>query len=519
LAGRFTKDKLGIGMENKSEMQKLLYIFLTLIPLLFAVKGCVVPAPSGPSGIMSPSPNRSIVRVNVTRQGYNFRRPWQQKAPSTGTAIGVIINGPRVLVSSQLIANHRYIELERADTREKSTARVEAVDYETNLALLQPTDQHFLEDMHPLELDTGAVRGDYLSVWQVQKTGNVETSEGPITSIEMARYPYGNAFLAYRLNSSLQYRINNLTLPVVKDGKLAGLLMRYNSKEQTVDVISAPVIEHFLKDAFHGKYDGFPSAGFRIVPAEDPQLRRYMGITSITGGVYVQVVTRGSAAERGGLREGDIIMEIAGFSIDSRGNYEHPRYGKISIAHLTRCNVHVGDTVLFKVFRAGKILTLDIVPDHRPSASYLVPPYLIDTAPRYYILGGLILQELSLPYLREFGSRWSLSAPTNLVYYAKNQSFIDVGGREKIVILSRVMPTSYTVGYENLSNLVITRINHRAIGRLEDVVSALETPVNGFHKIEFEHAPKMIYLDPLEIPKIESRIQKLYNLPALKNLN
>jgi hypothetical protein len=244
-----------------------------------------------------------------------------------------------------------------------------------------------------------------------------------------------------------------------------------------------------------------------------------MGITSTTGGVYVQAVTRGSAAERGGLREGDIITEIAGFSIDSRGDYEHPLYGKISIAHLTRCNFHVGDTVPFQVLRSGKMMILDIAPDHRPSGSYLVPPYLIDTAPRYTILGGLVLQELSLPYLSEFGSRWSVSAPTHLVYYAKNQSFIDVGDREKIVILSRVMPTFYTLGYEKLSNLVVTHINHRAIGRLEDAVSALETPVNGFHKIEFEQEPRVIYLDPLEIPKIESQIQQRYKLPALKNLN
>jgi len=506
-------------MEKKPQIQNLLFLFLVVIPLLFAGKGCVVPTPSEPAGIAALAPDRSIIRVNVTRQGYSFRRPWQQKSPSTGTAIGVIISGPRVLVTSQLVANHRYIELEKADTREKSVARVEAVDYEANLALLKPADQHFLEDMHPLELDTAAVLGDYLSVWQVQRNGNVAAGEGPITSIELSQYPYGNAFLAYRLNSSLQYRFNNLTLPVIKDGKLAGLLMRYNAKEQTVDVIAAPVIDHFIRDASNGEYKGFPLAGFSIVPAEDPQLRRYMGITTSKGGVYVQVVTRGSAAERGGLREGDIIMEIAGFSIDSRGNYEHPLYGKISIAHLTRCNCHVGDTVPFKIFRAGKILTLDIVPDHRPSESYLVPPYLIDTAPRYYILGGLILQELSLPYLREFGSSWSVRAPASLVYYAKNQDFLDVGDREKIVILSRVMPTSYTIGYERLSNLVVTHINHKAIRRLEDAVSALETPVKGFHKIEFERPPKVIYLDPLEIPKIKSQIQKRYNLPALMNLN
>ena len=506
-------------MEKKLQIQNLLCLFLLAIPLLFAVKGCVVPAPSKSPGIASLAPNRSIIRVNVTRQGYSFRRPWQQKSPSTSSAIGVIIKGRQVLVTSQLVANHRYIELEKADTREKSTARVVAVDYEANLALLRPTDNHFLEDMHPLELKTGAVLGDYLSVWQVQRNGDVAVSEIPITSIELAQYPHGNSFLAYRLNGSLQYRFNNLTLPVVKDGKLTGLLMRYNSKEQTVDIIAAPVIEHFIKDASNGEYRGFPLAGFRIVPAEDPQLRRYIGINTSSGGVYVQGVTTGSAAERGGLREGDIILEIAGFSIDSRGNYEHPLYGKISIAHLIRCNFHVGEIVPFKIFRAGKILTLNIVPDHRSSGSYLVPPYLIDIAPRYYILGGLIMQELSLPYLREFGSSWPVRAPTDLVYYAKNQDFIDVGDREKIVILSRVMPTSYTIGYESLSNLVVTRINNKAIRGLKDLVSALETPVNGFHKIEFEHAPKVIYLDPLEIPKIERQIRKRYNLPALKNLN
>ena len=506
-------------MGKKYRVKKILFIFLTVMPLLFAINGCVVPAPSGPSGIGSSHPNRSIIIVNVTRQDYSFRQPWQQKSPATSSAIGVIIKDRRVLVTSQLVANQRYIELEKVDTRTKSTARVEAVDYEANLALLQPTNRHFLEDMHPLELETGVVTGDSLSVWQVKGTGNVVDSKGPVTSIELARYPYGNAFLAYRLKSSLQYLFKNLTLPVVKDGKLVGLLMRYNPKEQTVEVIAAPVIEHFMKDAANGAYSGFPSTGFNIAPAEDPQLRRYMGIESIKGGVYVQTLTRGSAAQKGGLREGDIILEIAGFSIDSRGNYEHPLYGKISIAHLTRCNFHVGDTVPFKVFRAGKMLTLDIIPDHRPSGSYLAPPYLIDTTPRYYILGGLILQELSLPYLREFGSRWSVRAPTHLVYYAKNQNSIDAGDREKIVILSRVMPTSYTIGYEGLSNLVVTRINHKAIRKLEDVVSALETPANGFHKIEFERAPKVIYLDPLEIPKIENQIRQLYNLPALKNLN
>ena len=108
--------------------------------------------------------------------------------------------------------------------------------------------------------------------------------------------------------------------------------------------------------------------------------------------------------------------------------------------------------------------------------------------------------------------------PVHLLYYYLNQDRINKAGRSKIVILSRVLPTSYTLGYEKLSDLAVTRINNKKIGRLEDVPLALKTPVNGFHKIEFEQHPRVIYLDPAETPQINAQIQKRYRLPALEYL-
>lgn len=464
------------------------------------------------------SPCQSIIRVNVTQQGYNFHLPWQQRSPVTRTAIGVVIKGPRVLVTSEIMANHRYVEFEKADSGEKSRAELEVVDYEANLALLKPLDTRFLEDMRPLELMNGAVQGDLLSVWQVKPNGIVTPAVGTITSIELVEYPYKNYFISYRLNSSLQYRFRNFTLPVVRNGKLAGLLKRYNAKVQTIDVIPAPVIKHFLKDAADGEYMGFPLSGIKIVSARDPQFRQYAGILGKTGGVYVEKVVKDSAAEKAGIQQGDIIMEIAGFPIDSRGNYAHQVYGKMAASHLTRCEFHVDDRITYKVFRRGKVLTINVIADHKPHEAYLVPQYIIDTAPRYYILGGFVLQELSASYLREYGKNWTVRAPVHLVYYEANQDSFKKKGLEKIVFLSRVMPTSYTVGYGNLSNLVIKQINNSAIGRLEDVPQALKTPVDGFHKVEFEQRPKVIYLSPEEIPKIDIQIRKRYNLPALYNL-
>lgn len=480
--------------------------------------GCRALMPRMSASKMTSLTSQSVIRVNVTRQGFNFHRPWQQRTSSTQTAIGVVIKGPRVLVTSEFVANHRYIELEKADTGEKSGAELEVVDYEANLALLKPADPHFLENIQPLELTMDAVQGDQLAVWQVQPNGIVTPALGTITSIELARYPYRNSFLAYRLNCSLQYRFRNFTLPVVKDGKLAGLLMRYDAKVQTIDVVAAPVIEHFLKDAADSEYLGFPMLGIRAVSTEDPQLRRFVGITGKTGGIYVEGVIKDSPADKSGLQKGDIILAIAGFSLDSHGSYDHPIYGKMAFSHLIRCEFHVGDRITNRIFRGGKELMNDVILDHRPSETYQIPPYIIDRPPRYYILGGLVLQELSASYLREYGKNWPVKAPVHLVYLEVNQDFIEKSGRKKIVFLSGVLPTSHTVGYDKLANLVIKRINNKVIGKLEDVPLALANPVNGYHRIEFEQRPHVIYLDPQEIPIINMQIRKRYKLPALDNL-
>jgi hypothetical protein len=82
-----------------------------------------------------------------------------------------------------------------------------------------------------------------------------------------------------------------------------------------------------------------------------------------------------------------------------------------------------------------------------------------------------------------------------------------------------VFPISYTVGYDKLANLVVKCINNTDIYKLEDVLHALKRPVDGFHKVEFEQRPKVIYLDPMEIPKIDMQVRQRYNLPALENLN
>jgi S1-C subfamily serine protease len=492
-------------------MNKILSTSLLCV-LLATIEAC---SPNLLCPQQTPAPEnarRSVVRVRVTRQGYFFHRPWQQRPPVTQTAIGVVVPGNRVLVTGNLVADHRYIELETLDAQKKQPAEVEVVDYEANLALLKPTDPDFLSKYRPMQLRKAVTAGDRVSIWQVKPDGDIVSTPGNVTSVELTPFSMSNFFLAYRLDSTLQYHFGNLTLPVVKEGQLAGLVLRHSSQGQAIEVISPPVIHHFLADAQKTPYEGFPMAGFYFGATTDPQLRRYIGLPADLSGIYIQKILKGGPADRAALMEGDVIVRMGDFDISNSGQYVHPQYGKTSVVHLIRTGYFVGDRLPVRIFRKGELLDKRIVLDHRRPDEYLVPPYVVDQRPDYMIVGGLVVQELSLSYLREYGSEWASRAPVHLLFYNQNQDYLNGDQREKIVIVSTIIPTPYTTGYEDLSDLVVSRVNGLNISRLTDVARALRTPINGFDKIEVEQPPSVIYLDAKELPAIHRLIEERYHI-------
>src|ERR1700726_1651172 len=244
-----------------------------------------VPAP------LSKQKQLALVRVNVTGQPYDYFRPWQKKAPTSKRALGAVLSKGRVLVTADLVANQNYVELERAESGEKIAANVKVVDYEANLALLEPLEKKFLDGISPLELALDTVVGDRLAAWQLEPTGALVVTEGLVTTVQMMHYRMDvGQFLTYRISIAMQYRETIYTVPLFKNNKVAGLLLRYDSRAQLIDAIPAPIITHFLKEAEGEHYQGFPSVGFSFFPTRDPQLRKLAGQTGKSGGVYVTSV-------------------------------------------------------------------------------------------------------------------------------------------------------------------------------------------------------------------------------------
>ncbi|RYD73609.1 MAG: PDZ domain-containing protein [Verrucomicrobiaceae bacterium] len=461
----------------------------------------------------------SVVRVNVTNQPHDFVRPWGKRPPFVRRGIGAVLPNQRVLVTSELVANSNYIEFEAGDSGQKMPAIVEVVDYEANLALLKPEDPAFLKGYSPLELTVATV-GDTLGVWQLEANGNLLVTRGPMTSAEVTRYSIDDSsFLVYRMTASLQFRDSSFVLPVVKEDKLVGLVMRYDAQSNNADIVPTPVIEHFLRDAAQMPYQGFPRAGMSFSGTRDPQLRRFMGLPeTAVGGVYITEVSKNSPSAKAGLEEGDVLLRIDDQPVDQDGNYADPVYGKIAVGHLLSVRHNVGDTVKFTIFRKGETKDLPVELARRPLESYVSEPYVIDRAPKFYILGGLVLQELSRQYLKEWGNDWQRKAPDELVYLDRAQEELFPEGGRKIVFLGRVLPSDATVGYEGLDHLIVTEINDVPLRSLADVPGALEKAQDGTHKIEFSSDPTVIYLNAQQVATSEEILAKTYRLPTLKRL-
>src|SRR5437868_7056698 len=461
----------------------------------------------------------ALVRVNVTGQSYDYFRPWQKKAPFSKRALGAVLSKGRVLVTADLVANQNYVELERAESGEKTAATVEVIDYEANLALLQPAEKTFLDGITPLEIAPDTVVGDRLAAWQLEPSGALLTTEGLVTTVQMMPYPIDiGQFLTYRISIPMQYRENSYTVPLVKKNKLAGLLLRYDSRSQLVDAIPAPIITHFLQEGEGQDHRGLPPAGFSFFPMPDPQLREFAGERGKGSGVYVNNVEPGTPAMKAGLQVGDIVTGIGNNEIDQNGNYVDRLYGKIELTNLLTAHAYAGDVVPFRIERNGKPMQLNVTLEHRDAKDYVSAPYNLDQPPRYFVLGGLIFQELSRQYLKEWGPNWQREAPQRLVYFDHFQSELFAQRNRRIVILSQVLPANSTIGYDDLAYLTVKKVNGKEIKSLDELAEAAKQPINGFIKIETEEDPKQIELDASQVAAEAQELQENYGISSLQRL-
>jgi S1-C subfamily serine protease len=452
----------------------------------------------------------SLVRINSTQQSWNIWQPWEKSPPRKRRALAAVVGPQQVLTTAELVADATYLEFESCDGTKFSPAKVIAADYEANLALLGPASDtngtEFFAAFKPFEISKPATIGSPLSIVQIEENGVALETAGTLQSVDLiTNFLQGNNFLTYRVKASMQDAAGSYSLPVLHDGKLAGVLFSYNAKDQLCDVASTDIITRFLDDAADGNYTGLPSLGISIARTEDSSFRQWLKLPDDAGGIYIQTVRKKMAADIAGLKKGDVLLAVDGCPIDRRGYYDHPNYGKLLWGHLIRGTKSVGDTVTLSILRDGKPMEIKAALGREPEESKLVPNHLFGKAPNFLVKGGLVFQELSRPLLEGFGEDWQTRAPLNLLDALENPEKYEESS-DRIILLTGVIPTPATVGYESLRNLIVTKVNGKAFKNMQGFIAAFEDNAPTIHSIEFNDENLTINLDEEMSSAVDSQL-------------
>ncbi|MEO1857794.1 MAG: PDZ domain-containing protein [Rubritalea sp.] len=448
-------------------------------------------------GSMAKDVADSVIRVASTLQSYNPSQPWDKTSPRKRRALAAILPDSQVLTTAEMVTNANFIQLESANGAHQMPAKVVAVDYEANLALLTPSSDEgkkILSQFNSLSISASAHLGDSVDIVQIEDNGMTLITEGRIQRADVvSSFVPGHFFLNYEVKASMQSAANSFTVPVIKNDKLLGLLTSYSSKDQLVDIISPEIISAFLKDTKDDSYEGFPSLGIATTSTTDTHFRDWLKLSSDKGGLYITRVLPNSAADLAGVKKGDVLTSISGKPLDRRGYYQANGYGPLFWSHLIRGSQPIGSSVKLGLLRDGKPLEVSATLKRSPEG--IIPSHTYDKAPRYLVKGGIVFQELTKSYLRAFGDDWTMRAPLNLLD-ALNHPEDYEKGRKRLVFISAVIPTPATLGYESLNSVIIEEVNGQAIEDLPSLIAAFKAvPENGIHSLKLDGQPETIYLD------------------------
>ena len=442
----------------------------------------------------------SAVRVNSTSQSWNPAQPWEKNPPTSLRSLGIIVKPGQVLTSAQMVADATYLELELIDGSKTAEAKTIAVDYEANLALLsvksEKDSKGFFASTTPIVLANPPKIDDNLGILQVEDNGTPLMTAGKLQSVEVgASFLTGQSFLGYLVKASMQSAASSFSLPVIYNGKLAGILLSYNNEDQISNVLSVDVIKHFLADASDGDYAGFPSLGISTAETKDPLFREFLKLTPEQGGIYISKVRPGGSADQAGVKNGDVLLAADGFPIDRLGFFKHSNYGSVFWGHLVKGEKSAGEKIKLSILRNGEALEITATLTRDNPKDVLVPHYQFDRAPNFLVKGGLIFQELNRPLLEAYGEEWTSRAPLNLLDAYENPDKYEEKF-DRIIFLSGSIPTPATVGYESLRNLIVKKVNGVEIKDMKSLIEAFKKPnADKLHSIEFLDEDFTVYLD------------------------
>src|SRR6516165_7636166 len=471
-----------------------------------------VPVPMAP-----PKPNgpvqKSLVRITATAVDPDYKAPWNAGGLQRGVGAGFVISGNRIMTNAHVVANSRYITVERDGDPNKYPAQVQFIANDCDLALITVASKDFFKNMVPLKFGGIPELESTVSAYGYPIGGErMSVTTGIVSRIDFQLYTHSSIDQHLAIQISAQINPGNSGGPVMQNGKVVGVAFQGYSGDVAQGVaymVPTPVINRFLKDVSHGHYDGYVDLGITYGKLQNQAQRKFLGLKDDGRGVLVEtVVAAGPCAKI--LRPGDVLLSIDNHPIASDGNVdlegEHVEMPEV----VERKFKH--DDVKFEIWRDKQSTRASVQLDTVPP--YLMQSHKYDVRPRYVVYGGLLFQPLSLDLLEAYQPQ-DLRLRHFFDFYVIDQLYLE---HPDVIVLTNILPDPINTYLAPYRGGIVDQINGKKIRTLEELSQTLAEPVDRFVIDMIGDGPPLV-LDPKQVEAARDRIRTRYNVVREQNLN
>src|SRR5437867_1548158 len=265
-------------------------------------------------------PERSVIQILTSSQQPVWDAPWRFESVRRSGGSGFVIRPKRIMTNAHVVSWAKQILVHRYQDPRPYLARVKFIAHDCDLALLEVDDESFFSGLEPLKFgDLPKVRSTVVTHGYPAGGEQISYTRGVVSRIEIQNYVHsGNrSFLTAQTDAAINP--GNSGGPVVQDDLVVGVAFQgVPGLENTGFFIPPPVIEHFLKDIEDGGYGGFPMAGVRLVPLQNPAYRRYLKLPDNDVGARVDSLLPIPTTQQL-IRPDDVILRVGKFDVGSDG--------------------------------------------------------------------------------------------------------------------------------------------------------------------------------------------------------
>ncbi|MES2307326.1 MAG: hypothetical protein V4507_00550 [Verrucomicrobiota bacterium] len=479
---------------------KSFYSLLFILVALFGFQGCK-------SDSETVSMQKQIVKLEVVQKIYDAQQPWRINTKETARN-ALVLSNQKLITTAEFLSDATVIRVQKEGKGNKFEARVAWISYPLNLALISVEETSFWHGLHEANLsdDAPAIGASRIWRWQngILESWHAEINQIQVQATEMSpiNHVFANAFS--EIPSAGWCEV------VTQGSQVVGLTT--SSADKKLSVIPSRLLLDLLE---HQKNDPKFEIGFFPFywqTTENSQNAKRLNFPGTPQGVFITQVDP-TTPEANVLKVDDLLLEINGMTIESNGDYKDPVFGSINLENLAVREGIAGSTIHFKIWRQGAEKNVQMtLPAFRYERSK-VPDFRFDEVPEYMIVGGLVFMPLTSQYLRAFGDQWRTAAPFRLMYHTLEPTLSE---KEKIVILSGVLPDPYNLGYSEYRFLTVDSVNDEKVQTLKEMEQALQKNKGEFHKITFllGRGPRQAILDAKTLEEANQRILKKFSIPT-----